>query len=201
MEQGLIADRAPAVPARPAVGMMIRAARAAEVCLYWVSWTTGVLGAVVVLLIALLITVSVVARDVFGIGLVDAVTPGRMGITLSLFLGIAWALRQDKHVTVHLVIERLPHRWRHGVRASMMSVAVVAVCVLIWQTWQFALAALRLSEVIVGDILFPAFPFQAAIPAGLTLLALEMVCKIVRDVASALEDRAASGPREGETCK
>ena len=141
----------------------------------WVSRMAAVLGAVVLVIISLMVGVSVTARNLFGIGLFDAVTPGRMAVTLAVFLGIAWALRQGDHVTVDLVVNRLPYRWRHIVGAVAMSIALVAMCLLIWQTADYALSALYMNEKIVGDIEWPAFPFQAVIPAGLTLFALEDV--------------------------
>ena len=164
-----------------------RAAHKFDQGLEWVSRLAAVLGAAVLVLISLIVTVSVVARDVFAVGLLDAVTPGRMAVTLAVFLGIAWALRQGKHVTVDLVIDRLPYRWRHGIGAFTMSVALVAICLLIWQTWEFAFAAWRMDEKIIGDILWPAFPFQAVIPGGLALLALEMLRKIIHSIGYAIE--------------
>ena len=166
----------------------------------WVSRMAAVLGAVVLVIISLMVGVSVTARNLFGIGLFDAVTPGRMAVTLAVFLGIAWALRQGDHVTVDLVVNRLPYRWRHIVGAVAMSIALVAMCLLIWQTADYALSALYMNEKIVGDIEWPAFPFQAVIPAGLTLFALEMLRQIIRSIHWAIEGRPAPGaPKPPET--
>ena len=46
-----------------------------------------------------------------------------------------------------------------------------------------------MDEKIVGDIEWPAFPFQAVIPAGLSLLALEILRQIVRSTRFAIEGR------------
>ena len=186
----------------PGLQRLCRAASWFDRALGWVSRVAAALGAVVLVIISLMVTVSVIARNVFGIGLFDAVTPGRMAVTLAVFLGIAWALRRGDHVRVDLVVNRLPHRWRHIVRAIAMAIALIAVCLLIWQTAAYALSALWMDEKIVGDIEWPAFPFQAVIPAGLTLFALEMVCQIVRSIGFAIERRpppdAAESPEQRE---
>ena len=166
----------------------------------WVSRVAAVLGAVVLVIISLMVSVSVMARNLFGIGLFDAVTPGRMAVTLAVFLGIAWALRRGDHVSVDLVVERLPYRWRHIVGAVAMSIALMAMCLLIWQTAAYALSALQMDEKIVGDIEWPAFPFQAVIPAGLTLFALELLRQIVRSTRFAIEGRPPpDAPQQRET--
>ena len=92
-------------------------------------------------------------------------------------------------MTDGLVVEILPYRWRHIVGAVAMSIALVAMCLLIWQTAGYALSALQMDEKIVGDIEWPAFPFQAVIPAGLTLFALEMLRQIIRSIRFAIEGR------------
>ena len=73
--------------------------------------------------------------------------------------------------------------------AVALSIALVALCLLIWQTAAYALSALQMDEKIVGDIEWPAFPFQAVIPAGLSLLGLEVLRQIVRSARFALEGR------------
>ena len=179
---------------------LCRVAARLDRALGWVSRVAAVLGAVVLVVISLMVSVSVMARNLFGIGLFDAVTPGRMAVTLAVFLGIAWALRRGDHVSVGLVVERLPYRWRHIVGAVAMSVALIAMCLLIWQTAAYALSALRMDEKIVGDIEWPAFPFQAVIPAGLTLFSLELLRQIVRSARFAIEGRPPSdAPAQRET--
>ena len=168
---------------------LCRAAARLDHALGWVSRVAAVLGAVVLVVISLMVSVSVMARNLFGVGLFDAVTPGRMAVTLAVFLGIAWAMRRGDHVSVDLVVARLPYRWRHVVGAVALSIALVALCLLIWQTAAYALSALQMDEKIVGDVEWPAFPFQAVIPAGLSLLALEVLRQIVRSARFALEGR------------
>ena len=167
-----------------------RTAARLDHALGWVSRVAAVLGAVVLVVISLMVSVSVMARNLFGVGLFDAVTPGRMAVTLAVFLGIAWAMRRGDHVSVDLVVARLPYRWRHVVGAVALSIALVALCLLIWQTAAYALSALQMDEKIVGDVEWPAFPFQAVIPAGLSLLALEVLRQIVRSARFALKGRA-----------
>lgn len=177
-----------AVVAGAVRGVIWQSATSIDRVLYRLSWVGHVLSAVIVVLLTLLVTLSSMARTVFGIALLDHVTPGRLAMTLFLFSGIAWVLRQERHVAVRIVSDRLPLRWRFSIHASVMCLALVAVCVLIWETWEFAFAALAMNEQIIGDILLPAFPFQAAVPAGLVLLALEMLRTIARDVAAAITD-------------
>ena len=177
-----------------------RVAARLDHALGWVSRVAAVFGAVVLVVISLMVSVSVMARNLFGVGLFDAVTPGRMAVTLAVFLGIAWAMRRGDHVSVDLVVARLPYRWRHVVGAVALSIALVALCLLIWQTAAYALSALQMDEKIVGDVEWPAFPFQAVIPAGLSLLALEVLRQIVRSTRFALEGRPPPhAPEQPET--
>jgi TRAP-type C4-dicarboxylate transport system permease small subunit len=143
------------------------------------------LGAFVLVLMMFWITASSLARTIFDTSLFDAVTPSRLAMTLIVFSGLAWAMRTEQHVRVGLLRGLMPTRARITIRAVMMTFAVGALLVLIFETSQFAYAALRLNDQIIGDITWPAFPFQAVIPIGLTLLFLESVRDLYRDVQAA----------------
>lgn len=146
-----------------------------------ISRVANLAAAVVLVAVIVVILVSVIARTIFGVGLVDAVTPSRMGMTLLIFLGLAWAQRRGDHVSIGLVITRIPPRPRAIIHMIGMSLGLVATIVLAYLTWKYAEVSLRLDERIRGDILWLAFPFKVAIPIGLTAFALEIVRTIIRE--------------------
>jgi TRAP-type C4-dicarboxylate transport system permease small subunit len=178
--------------------MIQRAVKKADRYLYYLSFAGQLVGAFALVSMTLVVAVSVAARNLFHVGLLDAITPTRAGMVLLVFMSSAWAMRQGSHVAVELFRERLRHPWPSWMRAIALVPALITIVVVIDQTMQFALRGLRLNEVIIGDINWPAFPLQAVIPIGLTLFALEVLRRIVLDVSTALSDlpREESVPEE-----
>jgi TRAP-type C4-dicarboxylate transport system permease small subunit len=169
--------------------MIIRVARLMDRCLRWASFAGVVLASGALIAVMVLIVISVVARNLFHVGLFDAIFPTKVGMVFVTFIAGAWCVRQGKHVAIDLAFEIVPPPWRYWMRAAGLTVGLGALLVATYNTLQFALAALRLNETIPGDIRWPAFPLQMLIPIGLSITSLEILRKLILDVELALTGR------------
>lgn len=159
-------------------------ARAAERALTVViTIAAGVAGAAIFAM-AVLMGVNVIARQVFNSPFLDTVLLGQLSVVVMTYLGLAWVYRRGAHVSVSLVVDRLSPRLRLGTEAVGLSLSLVGIAIAIYQTWDFAYSALEVGERLRGMYSVDAFPFQALMPVGLTLLALEIVRTIVLDLAA-----------------
>ena len=162
-------------------------AKILDLSLKAVSWLGAIAATIAVIAMACLTATEVIARQVFHNPFLDAVTMGELAMVIIVFLGIAWVFREGGHVSVSLVMDRLPHKVRAWISIASLSIGLTVVGVVVYQTWDFAYYNLILDGHIEGGGLsVPAFPFQVLITIGFGIFGLEMIRRIVINMATAL---------------
>ena len=110
------------------------------------------------------------------------------------FLGTAWALRNDNHVKVDIVLNTLPPRVRNvlGVISSLLGLSIAAI-LLIWgtlATWEkFETGAYNPTVVE-----FPSWIVLLCIPLGSLFLGIRFLRNLVEYAAGTHEDRPSYEP-------
>lgn len=97
----------------------------------------------------------------------------------SAFLGLAYTLRQDGHIRVRLVIERLPPGPRRYMEIASLVIATAMVgyfayfsCWLLWKTVEF-------GEYTLGIVTIPKWIPMVAMPVGVVILFVAFVEELV----------------------
>lgn len=97
----------------------------------------------------------------------------------SAFLGLAYTLRQNGHIRVRLVIERLPPQSRRYVEMASLFIGVAMIgyfayytCWLLYQTYIF-------GEYTLGIITIPKWIPMVAMPVGVVILFIAFLEELV----------------------
>ena len=109
---------------------------------------------------------------------------------LVIFGGAAYTFRAGGHVRVDLVTGRIRPAARAWLRVVTLALGVVFLAIVLWVTAQSALTAYRYGRV-SAVMLYPLWMPMAVIPAGLTLMALAMLVRLVRQLRVTLGPRPA----------
>ena len=108
---------------------------------------------------------------------------------LVIFGGAAYTFRAGGHVRVDLVTGRIRPAARAWLRVVTLLLGVVFLTIVLWVTAQSALTAYRYGRV-SAVMLYPLWLPMAVIPAGLALMALAMLARLVRQARVTLGPRA-----------
>lgn len=144
----------------------------------------GVAG-LAVLVMTLIITMDVVLRYAF--------TPTKWVHEFStylmvvlVFLGLAYALKEDAHIKVDFLVVRLPRRiqdWMKVIHSILFLVFTTILCYFNWHmfTESFALKTRSFTSV---DVII--WPVQLFMPVGLAILGLLLICNIYTETKAVL---------------
>lgn len=119
------------------------------------------------------------------------------------FLGTAWVLSKEKHVSIQLVTERLSARMRNAVKLVHNFVGFGLCAAFCWfgclTTWDHYVR----KVVDVGSVDFSKAGVLAIIPLGFLLLALQFLNKLISGFLdlrqNAVLDRSGCSHTEGES--
>ena len=91
------------------------------------------------------------------------------------FLGAAWVLRKDGHVTVDIAIAALPDRGRAMVLVVASLVAAVACLAVAWYSASTVALSLRRGVVVAAELEIPRAVNLVVIPIGTFLLGIQFL--------------------------
>ncbi len=131
--------------------------------------------ALVTLAMAVIGTVDVLTTNVFQRAVPGAVELSEAGLVLLVFLGIAVASRNRDHITVDIVINRLPLRARQICKAFGLFMTSLFFVLWTQQLWYLAAKSLSISERSAGLFPFPLYPVKIAAFIGMILASIEMI--------------------------
>lgn len=133
----------------------------------------GLLAGALFGLMALAIGVDVALRNLGAGGagwLIEAIEYALLVATL---LAAPWVLREGAHVTVDVLVARLPGK--AGAAARRLAALVgMAVCTgVAWYGWRATAQALARDSLVFKSLVFPEWWILALVPAGMALMAVE----------------------------
>jgi TRAP-type mannitol/chloroaromatic compound transport system permease small subunit len=145
------------------------------------TWT-GKIVSVLSMVVALVITYEIVAREVFHLPTTWAAELTVFACGLLYLLGGAWTLLQDGHVRVDILHNRFKPRTRALVDCLTYFAFVLYVSVMIWATAKYAYQSCCLLETTMTPWDPPLWPMKIAMLLALILLFLQQTAKFVRDL-------------------
>ncbi|MEI2415241.1 TRAP transporter small permease [Orrella sp. JC864] len=139
---------------------------------------------------ALLLMMLQTAADVFMNNAMGRPIEGNLEIisvyhmVLVVFLPLAMVELRHEHINADLLVRTFAPALQRAVYVFGALVSMAFFGALAWQTWQDAVAAWRIDEVMMGSIYVPIWPAKFALPLGfaaITLATLLHMLQALRD--------------------
>lgn len=115
-------------------------------------------------------------------------------------LGMAYTLKHDRHVRVDIFYDRMSDRWKAWINLFGMLVLIIPFCLLMIRfSWSFMLTAYQIGERSGDPGGLPArWLLKAAIPVGFSLLLLQGISELFKNLIVILRNHAASSKADNE---
>ena len=150
--------------------------------------------AALVVLIALAVTVDVLMRYIFAktyAGLFEITEYSLLWIT---FLGAPWIMKNNGHVRVDLILNRLSPSKRAILKIIADLISIVLLITMTWYTAGLTLHDFKTSFTLSGILMAPKWPIEIIIPIGFFLLLLQ-VTRHTRQHVNDLKTLPVDAPR------
>lgn len=150
----------------------------------WIDYTSefgGFIGTACMLAVTLMIVFEVVMRYVFSS---PTTWVGEMSIYMSMtigFLGLAYALKDDGHFSITLLVDRLSPRNRLRLKVFTDFVAMIYSCIFIYKGIAMASFSYDIEDVSTGLMEVPLWIPNLLVPLGGLLLAIQFINKLAND--------------------
>lgn len=140
----------------------------------------GVASAALLGVIALLVTLDVVLRNL-GFGTLPwIVEVSEYSLPVATFLSAPWLLYQNAHVRVEVLVTSMPLRIGRAMDVAADLIGLAGSVALAWFGMKIILDSRGMGALIIKTLVFPEWWLFAPLPAGATLLALEFIRRLAR---------------------
>lgn len=135
-----------------------------------------------------LIAVEVVLRKFFAFSIVGTVEIVAALMVITVFLAWSYTESHSGHVKVEFLVQRLGRKTQSVLTAIITLVLLGIFSIMIWQTMVYALDAWGVG-LRYDTARLPIFPVRLAVPVGLFFFSLQLVQRLVSNVAGLLPAR------------
>lgn len=160
------------------------------------SLVGALIGGAFALLTALMVSYEVFSRAVFNAPTAFATEFSTYLLLGIAFLGAAYGVRESGHVQMDVLVNQLSKKWRLLLDAFASLLALAFACVFAWQGWGLAIDSYQSSSLSPTVLQVPLFLPQLMLPIGGALLVLQLVARIVRDLAGVLSPETEATPSD-----
>jgi len=141
-------------------------------------WLENALLAVVLFAMIGLAAAQVLMRGVFGGGLAWADEALRLLVLWAAMLGAIAASRDNVHLRIDLLSRFLSVTWRRATAVLVDLFAAAVAAILAWYSWRFVAESRDFGDQVLGS--WPAWAFQAILPAAFALIAYRYLAGLPR---------------------
>ncbi len=142
-----------------------RLARWADCLARWCAYAS----AIGIFFIAALLTVSSLKRYIFLTPIQETEELGGLLFMATTFLAIAYGLSQDRHVRLELLWRFLPARWQEQCSLLGYVLVMIALVVLVMETWHTGLGSYAMqNRSVMTELLL--WPWRMIMPAALAVV-------------------------------
>lgn len=141
-------------------------------------WLENVLLGLVLFAMIGLAAAQVLLRTTFGSSLAWADEALRLLVLWSAMLGAVAASRDNVHLRIDLLSRFLPVVWRRATAVLVDVFAASVSALLAWYSWRFVAESREFGDQVLGN--WPAWPFQAVLPAAFALIAYRYLLGLPR---------------------
>jgi C4-dicarboxylate transporter, DctQ subunit len=142
----------------------------------------SILAGIILVFITLSIGYSILARVLGVRGLVWIIQFNEYALLWMTFLGTAWLLSQNKHVSVHIILQRLSDGKKRALFIAHAVMGMILCALLCWFTALSTLEKIQRNVIDVQAVDIPIGYVLVVIPLGFFLLFLQFIRKFVEAV-------------------
>jgi TRAP-type C4-dicarboxylate transport system permease small subunit len=145
----------------------------------WLSSKLSYLGAGALFIMMLLTAADVAGRYLFNKPILGAFELTEFLVLILIFSFLAHAQAEKTHVSVDLLVGRLPEKWRMTLSVINHAVCLALVGLIAWMS---AIRAMELKEYAEAssNLGIPKYPFAYFVVIGCAVLALEYMRDLIR---------------------
>ena len=155
-------------------GFGARAARVLDIMGLWPS-------AVAVMLLVVVIFSSIVTRF-FGLPLSWVEEMAGYMVATMVLLGGSWVVKQNRHISINVITERLRPRVRTGLEIVTLSIALVVIGFFLLLETALVIESFRLGTRAWTILETPLGPVQTLMTIGLSLFVIQITIQIVKRI-------------------
>jgi len=148
----------------------------------WLAVRTGDLAGIGVLFMSLAIGADVFMRYVFNAPTIWVNEASCYIMLVITFLGLAYTHREKGHITVDVIMKRLPKQAQDWMSVLHSISFLIFVGILFYLTWDVFAISVKLSTTSRSIWDIPLAPWQAFLPIGLIVIGLLLICNIYREI-------------------
>lgn len=126
-------------------------------------------------ILMILMVVDIIARTFFSLPIMGTIEISGYCLVYMTFLGSAWLLRDEGHVIVDLVLNRVNKSTQRILNIIASILGIVMCFILAWFSAKATIYAYTTDYKTVSELEIPMFPMLAAIPIGIFMLAIQFV--------------------------
>ena len=129
------------------------------------------------------ISVDVVVRAIWGRSVPGLFEMSEMAMVMVVFMGLGWTLKDDAHIRVTMLSDRLPEPARRGLTALAWSAAGLTFLMLAWPSTEEAIYSVSILEYRWGYVQVPIWWAKVAVAGGLWFAALQAFAQALAELA------------------
>jgi TRAP-type transport system small permease protein len=147
----------------------------------WLSNKLSYLGAIALFAMMLLTAADVSGRYIFNKPILGAFELTEFLVLILIFSFLAHAQAEKTHVSVDLLVGRLPKKWRTALGIFNHTVCLLLMGLFVWMTTIRAMELKEYAEA-SSNLGIPKFPFAYFVVIGFAILGLEYIRNLIRMV-------------------
>jgi TRAP-type C4-dicarboxylate transport system permease small subunit len=159
-----------------------RLTRWVKVVIEWFYLASQVPGQVMLLFMVLLISVDVFGRNFLGRSTLIATEMSGYLLVAMTGLGLAYTLREDKHITIEILTSRLSQRRQQQLQVIVWTVCIPFMAWLTHATWVTAMAYLSTGRVQQTTLAAPIWMSAIFVPIGFGMLTIAFVIESIAKI-------------------
>ncbi|MEP1441830.1 MAG: TRAP transporter small permease [Hyphomicrobiales bacterium] len=145
--------------------------------------------ALAVLVMGAMITVNVILR-LFGTSLPDSVVLVRELMVAAIILPLAAVTMARAHVSVEVLVNRLPARVTQGLILIGWVIGLIAFAPLVYAGWRELVATWSNSSFFFGDLSLPKWPGRLVFLIGMTVFWVRLFLVLLEDAQRFFSNKA-----------
>lgn len=153
-----------------------------------ISYTIGYIGMVALILATLIVVTDVFLRRFFNAPIIGATDITSLGLSMVVFLPMAWCSLKGGHVDLNVVVNKFPKSVRMGIELIIMFLTTGTIGLL---SWQLLMYGIRLQSMDAGTQILeiPTYPFIYLATLGGCMLTLTFFLKFLYSIINLLEKK------------
>lgn len=159
-----------------------------ETAWHWVIEVVAWGSRVSIVAMMALITIEVILRKFFAFSIVGTVEIVAALMVITVFLAWSYTESHNAHVKVEFLVQRLGRKTQSILAAITTLVLLGIFSIMIWQTMVYTLDAWHVG-LRYDTARLPIFPVRLAVPVGCFFLCLQLLRRLVSNVAGLLPAR------------